>query len=196
MTQLFVMTLCAIAAFTGSASAQSADTVITPVASSITIPTSTLPSSSTSITNAAPQPSITHSSQYYYALAVHRDISYAMIPLFGVQYAMGRRLIKGGAPTWVRTTHIVGFHVLGAMAVVNTATGIVNVIATRKEKPDRLRRIIHTSLMLAGDAGFAYTASIAHDAAKQGPAEKRRHERAATVSMSLTTAGAVVMWLR
>jgi len=70
-------------------------------------------------------------------------------------------LLSGSNPAgWVRPMHGVGAGALGVLFGVNTITGVWNLVESRKD-PRALRRILHSTLMLAADAGFLYTASLA-----------------------------------
>ena len=51
-----------------------------------------------------------------------------------------------------------------------------------------------SALMLAADAGFAYTGITASNAS-ESPDNRARHKNAALVSMGLSTVGTVMMWL-
>ena len=83
---------------------------------------------------------------------------------------------------------------LGALFALNTVTGVWNLVDSRKDPAGRTRRLLHSALMLAADAGFAYTGSTASDAS-ESPHNRTRHKNAALVSMGLSTVGTVMMWL-
>lgn len=68
-----------------------------------------------------------HSDAYYTRLTIHRDLSYAMYPLYAAQYIAGQELWKKGrdAPTWAKTGHRVFATALVGVFGVNTVTGAV-----------------------------------------------------------------------
>lgn len=152
---------------------------------------------------AQPDQAVEHSDAYYTRLTIHRWGSYFMLPLFAGEYVLGNELLNGSNPAgWVRPAHRVGAIALGVLFGTNTVTGVWNLAESWKE-PGAARRIIHATLMLASDAGFAYTSSIAqreHDVRGdfgefRVGGDNRRHRDFAIGSMALSTAGAVMMWL-
>lgn len=146
------------------------------------------------------QHAIEHSDAYYTRLTIHRIGSYAMLPVFGAEYWLGQKLINGGNnEDWVKGAHGVVAGTLGALFAVNTITGAWNLYDARKD-PSAARRYLHSALMLAGDAGFIYTAAVAGEAddGREGgsvSSGNSRHRNAALFSMSLSTAGTLLMWL-
>ena len=143
----------------------------------------------------APQ-AIEYSDAYYTRLTIHRYGSYAELPLFGAQYLLGNKLINGTSASWVKPTHQAVAVALGGLFVTNTVTGVWNLVESRHEKEGRSRKLLHVGLMLAADAGFAYTATLASDATNGGPAQKKKHRNAALFSVGLATTGTIVMWTR
>jgi hypothetical protein len=139
-----------------------------------------------------PQQAIEHSDAYYTRLTIHRVGSYAMLPLFAGEYLLGEKLIDGDAANWVKSTHVVVAGAIGALFGVNTVTGVWNLIESRKD-PGGTRRLIHSALMLAADAGFAYTGTLPDD---DGESEgNNRHRDFAVGSMAVSAAGTALMWL-
>ncbi len=136
------------------------------------------------------------SDAYYTRLTIHRYGSYAMLPLFAGQYYLGNRLINGEGGSGTRDAHrAVAYGVAGVFAS-NTITGVWNAIESRHEKEGRGRRLLHGGLMLAADAGFAYTGlKLADDASSLGD-DAKEHRNAALVSVGLATTGTLLMWLR
>lgn len=144
---------------------------------------------------------VEYSDAYYTRLTIHRWGSYAMLPLFAGEYALGQRLLSGGAqPGWVRPAHGTVAGALGVLFAVNTITGGWNLWASRQDTEGRGKRIAHTVLMLAADAGFAATGALAPDDDESeggGSSENRAtlHRNVALGSMGLATAGTLMMWL-
>jgi hypothetical protein len=139
---------------------------------------------------------VEHSDAYYTRLTIHRYGSYAVLPLFAGQYYLGNKLINGSSNPDVKSVHKAVAYTIGGVFVVNTVTGVWNLIESRHDTDGRGRKLLHVGLMLAADAGFAYTGTLAGDASEKGPAEKRKHRNAALASIGLATAGTVTMWLR
>jgi hypothetical protein len=139
--------------------------------------------------------SIELSQGYYTRLGIHRVASYVTLPLFAGEYLLGERLLDDDddAPGWVKPAHTGVALALGGLFVTNTVTGVWNLWEARHVPEGRGRRILHTALMLAADAGFLYTASLAGDA-KDSDSGARKHRNAAIASISVATVSTVMMW--
>ena len=142
--------------------------------------------------------SIEVSEWYERRLRIHRYGAYATIPLFVFQAAAGNELYNKGntAPGWARTGHRVGAAALAAVFSVNTVTGLWNLWDSREVEQGRARRTIHTLLMLASDAGFAYAGiKLSEDAEQSGDA-RRKHRNLAYASMgvAITGSGMMLLW--
>jgi len=141
-----------------------------------------------------PRPrAIEYSDAYGTRLQIHRIGSYAELPLFASEYILGDRLMRQNPPDWMKPAHNIVAGGLGILFTVNTVTGVWNLVESRKDPEGRARRWVHSALMLAADAGFAYTGLIAGDA-KDSPEGRTRHKNAALVSMGLATTGTLIMW--
>lgn len=137
---------------------------------------------------------VSYSDAYYQRLTIHRYGSYAMLPLFAAEYVLGNELLNGRSPaSWVKPAHSAVAAGVGALFAVNTVTGAWNLWDARADENGRTRRIAHSALMLASDAGFAATGLIAGDA-KHSASAARRHRNVALASMGLSTAGTLLMW--
>lgn len=137
---------------------------------------------------------ITYSDAYAVRLKVHRIGSYTMLPLFAAEYALGQNLLNDSRPaSWLKPTHVGVALGVGTLFTVNTVTGALNLWESRNDPADRARRWIHASLMLASDAGFAWTGAVAggHRTSDQ----RQLHKNVALTSIGLSTAGTVMMWL-
>ena len=146
--------------------------------------------------------SIELSSGYYKRLGIHRTLSYVALPLFAGEYLLGEKLLDDNDPPgWVKGVHGGVALALGGIFLTNTVTGAWNLWEARRVPDGRARRILHTALMLAADAGFVYTATLAGDAGKEDdgtpktPDGGRKHRNAAIVSLSLATVSTVMMWI-
>lgn len=144
------------------------------------------------------QRSIDYSDAYYKRLTIHRIGSYIEFPLFGAEYLLGNELMNGSNPaSWVKPTHVIVAGTLGALFAVNTVTGVMNLYEARKDPENRVKRYLHTALMLGADAGFAYTGLVTAGEAGErgGDDDANQHRSSALVSMGVATAGTLIMWL-
>lgn len=138
------------------------------------------------------------SDAYATRLRIHQVASYFTIPLFVAQTVAGEQLYKadqGGQPRpgWAKSLHSGGAVGLGALFTVNTVTGVWNLWESRDQPVGRGRRLLHSALMLASDAGFAYTGAVLAEEAKESSEGRNRHRRAAYVSLGTALAGYGVM---
>lgn len=135
---------------------------------------------------------VEHSDFYYARLTIHKDASYAIIPLFVTEYAIGRSLFAHPPGSdGLRTAHsIVGAGLIGTFGL-NTVTGTWNLWDSRHDAPGRARRYVHTVLMLLADAGFVATEATApgDDDVLTDPGRKRLHRTLAITSMGLALGG-------
>jgi hypothetical protein len=153
---------------------------------------------------------IEYSDWYYRRLTMHRIGSYVEFPLFAGEYVLGDRLLHDQqqlgfvppgrhpdaprVPAGLLTAHTL---VAGGLAVLfgfNTITGGWNLWESRKEPVGRTRRIVHTVLMLAADAGFAATGA-AGGGAKHSQSGADTHRGLAEASMAVAGAGTIMMWV-
>jgi len=134
---------------------------------------------------------------YERRLRIHRYGAYATLPLFVFQAAAGNELYhKGsGADGWARNGHRVGATALATVFSVNTVTGLWNLWDSRAVPQGRTRRTIHTLLMLASDAGFAYAGIKLSEDAEQSAEARRKHRNTAYASMGVAVTGAGMMLL-
>ena len=177
------LTLIAVAPI--SAKAQSASDATAGV-------TSTTPASTDS-THRRPR-AIEYSDAYATRLKIHRIGSYAELPLFAAEWYLGDKLLQQNHSDWVKPAHVVVASGLGVLFVTNTVTGVWNLVESNKDPSGRTRRLLHSALMLAGDAGFAYT-GIDSGSAKESPENRNRHKNAGLVSFGISTVGTMMMWL-
>jgi hypothetical protein len=139
---------------------------------------------------------IEYSDAYSTRLTIHRWGSYTMLPLFAGEYYLGNRLLNGtNVPDWYKTAHVGVATGLGALFTVNTVTGVWNLWDSRKDPAGRTLRYVHTGLMLASDAGFAWAGAVGGSAEHNYNAGKR-HRNIALGSIGLSTLGTAIMWFR
>ena len=137
------------------------------------------------------------SDAYDTRLTIHRWASYATLPIFGAQAVVGQRLYdaenKGTTTQGLRDTHTAVAVALGTLFAVNTVTGTLNWWETRHQEKGRTWRTIHAALMLAADAGFAYTASIGNSG-RYDYKVRDRHRTAAEISAGTALISYIMMW--
>ena len=152
------------------------------------------------VTDTGRKQAVEHSDFYYKRLAIHRYASYATVPLFVTEYFLGEHLFKH--PGEGGSTKSAHGAVAGGIAVlfgVNTITGVWNLWDSRHEADGRTRRYLHSILMLAADAGFAWAGATAPG--DEGPgaeldSRRRKHRTIALSSMgiSLASYGMMLIW--
>jgi hypothetical protein len=138
---------------------------------------------------------IEYSDAYNTRLTIHRVASYTELPLFAAEWYLGDRLLNGvNPPGWMKPAHAGVAGALGVLFTVNTVTGAWNLWDSRADPAGRTRRYLHTGLMLASDAGFAWAGAIGGDA-KHSFNTGKRHRDIALGSIALSTVGTAMMWL-
>ena len=140
---------------------------------------------------------VSYSDWYGRRLAIHRTLTWAMIPLFAVSYYTGERLARDGrvnSPYAIRALH--PYAATGATVVfgVNTFTGIWNLWDARHDPEGRKRRIAHSVLFMIADAGFAYGGSIGNKARNDGDV-RNLHRTIALSSMGVSYVSMMLMLL-
>jgi len=153
----------------------------------------------------APEPPqlVEYSDAYLTRLKIHKYASYATLPLFAAAYVTGNELITKGdnAASWARKTHGAIAGSLGALFAINTITGVWNLYEGRHDPEGRTRRIIHSVLLLAADAGFLATAALAGESEGGeggferggGGGDNTAHRAMAITSMGLAFTGYMTM---
>ncbi|MGV3708768.1 MAG: hypothetical protein ACO1Q7_08000 [Gemmatimonas sp.] len=148
---------------------------------------------------------VTYSDWYSRRLTVHRYASYAMLPLFVGQYILGDRLLDQKEAQYngtrltpidskLRSRHAAVAGGVGALFLVNTTTGVWNLIESRHTVEGRKLRTLHAITMLVADAGFVTTGYLGSRTVNYGPPRARTHRNVALGSMLVSTAGASMMW--
>ncbi len=132
-----------------------------------------------------------YSDGYEVRAKVHKYASYLTLPLFAGQYLLGRKLDEGRAPESVRATHAALATTMVGLFGVNTVTGVWNAIEGRKNPNGFRRRLAHSLLMLASDAGFVATGLLAPT--NDGGGNRDRHKQLAIGSIGAATAGYLLM---
>lgn len=188
---LFCITLCAVPA--ASRAQDSVPTFPTRLQPQLAITVDSVRGSAQSVNQA-----VEHSDAYYTRLTIHHYGSFIELPLFGAEYLLGQKLITGTVAqgSSIKSAHKIVALGLAGLFTVNTVTGVWNLVESRHDKEGRTTKWLHVGLMLASDAGFAYTGAIASNARRGTIADRNNHRNAALVSIGLATGGTLLMWLR
>lgn len=136
---------------------------------------------------------IEYSDWYARRLLVHRIGSYTMLPLFATEYYLGNKLLNGDGTDGENNAHGVVAGGLGVLFTVNTVTGLWNLYDSRQDPAGRKKRFVHSALMIAADAGFAWAGAIG-GGARESSSTRSLHKNIAIGSMGLSTVGAAMMW--
>jgi hypothetical protein len=143
---------------------------------------------------------VEHSDAYQTRAKIHKYASFATLPLFAAEFALGQSLYNTSAnPGSKRAAHgIVGAGIVGLFAV-NTVTGAWNMFGEDRKDPNgRTLRLVHGLLMMAADVGFVATTRSGPNSRSQRQAltfetSKVAHRNMAIASISVGTAGYLLM---
>jgi hypothetical protein len=137
--------------------------------------------------------SIEYSDWYARRLEIHKVLAYTELPLFATEYYLGQKLLNGDGTDTEKNLHQVVAGGLGVLFTLNTVTGVWNLYDSRQDPSDRKRRYVHSALMLASDAGFAWAGAIG-GGARNSASTRSLHKNIAIGSMGLSTIGTAMMW--
>ncbi len=145
----------------------------------------------------APRPvAVEYSDAYYTRAKIHKYASFATLPLFATEVALGQTIYNdpNANSSAVKGAHIaVGTAITGLFAV-NTVTGVWNMWESRHEPEHHKLKLAHGILMLAADAGFV--ATFASGPSGHGTtleSDKQTHRTLALTSMGVATASYLLM---
>ena len=141
---------------------------------------------------------VEHSDAYLMRAKIHRIASWATLPLFGAELALGTSIYNGvERGDWRKGAHgAVGAAIVGLFGV-NTVTGVWNLFGESWNDKGRGLRLVHGLLMLAADAGFVAT-SMSTPSEHRGftfQADRATHRNLALASIGVGTTGYLVMLL-
>jgi hypothetical protein len=147
---------------------------------------------------------IEYSDGYRTRLKIHKYASFATLPLFVAQFAVGQKLYDGNGSDGLRSAHgaLVGGTAL--LFGVNTVTGVWNLREGRKDPNHRTKRVLHGLLMLAADGGFVATGLLAPEGEHElrdgferpgGGHSRSTHRALALGSMGVATVSYLMMLL-
>jgi len=160
------------------------DTIAIPTPASVNPPLPTPPQ--------APPTPTPYTRAYEVRQNIHKYASYATLPLFATEFALGESLgSEPGSSGSARGLHgAVGAGLVG-LFVLNTVTGGWNLWQSRHEKDHRTPRMLHGFLMIAANAGFVATAASAPSRHNPSAFEHDRsvHHNMAIASIGIGTAG-------
>jgi hypothetical protein len=141
-----------------------------------------------------------YSDGYRTRLKIHKIASYATLPLFAAQFAVGQKLYNGNGSDGTRSLHGALAATTAALFAVNTVTGIWNLSEGRKDPNHRTKRMVHGILMAVADAGFVATGIMtpSHEGNDSGfetggGTSQSTHRAVALTSMGIATVAYVMM---
>ena len=138
-----------------------------------------------------------YSDAYKTRAKIHKYASFATLPLFATEFALGQSLYNTPSDS-KKSAHIaIGSGIIGLYAVQGV-TGLMNLLEAKKDpNPDgKKRRLTHAILMLASGAGFAITPMVApghRDQLEFGSGSASTHRAVAFTSIGIGTAGYLLM---
>ena len=144
---------------------------------------------------------ITYSDAYQLRAKIHKYGSFATLPLFATEFALGQSLYNNpsNADTKKGLHAAVGTGIVGLFGV-NSVTGIWNMVEDRHNSEGHKLRLIHGLLMLTANAGFVATAATAPHAEGRrfpaSPSNRALHRDLALGSIGVGTIGYTLMLFR
>ncbi|HEY7057925.1 MAG TPA: hypothetical protein VH458_15425 [Vicinamibacterales bacterium] len=144
---------------------------------------------------------IEYSDGYQLRRKIHRYASFATLPLFAAEVALGQSMYNTAPAddSAKRGLHAaIGAGIIGLFGV-NTVTGAWNLFGEGRKDPNhRTLRLVHGLLMMAADAGFVATAMSGPNSRNPRHAvtyetDKVTHRNLAVASISVGTAGYLLM---
>lgn len=153
---------------------------------------------------AAPAPramAFEYSDGYRTRLKIHKYASYATLPLFIAQFAVGQKLYNGNGSDTTRSVHGALAATTAVLFAVNTVTGIWNLSEGRKDPNHRTKRMVHGLLMAVASAGFVATGIMTPHHGEEGDfgfqssggTSASTHRAVALTSMGVATVGYLMM---
>jgi hypothetical protein len=143
---------------------------------------------------------ITYSDGYLLRAKIHKYASFATLPLFATEVALGQSIYNDPTNADSRKgAHIaVGTGIIGLFGV-NAVTGVWNMVEDRHNPEGKKLRLIHGILMLTANAGFVATAATGphgeshHHPMPPSESDKALHRGLAIGSMAVGTVGYTIM---
>ena len=147
---------------------------------------------------------ITYSDGYLLRAKIHKYASFATLPLFATEVALGQSLYNDdpASADSKKGAHIaVGTGIIGLFGV-NAVTGVWNMVEDRHNPKGHTLRLVHGLLMLTANAGFVATAATGphHQGGRRfstpippSEADKALHRNLAFGSIAVGTVGYTIM---
>ncbi|MCU1384713.1 MAG: putative rane protein [Acidobacteria bacterium] len=152
---------------------------------------------------AEPQPAtarpvaIEYSDAYYTRAKIHKYASFATLPLFATEVALGQSIYNdaNAAASARRGAHIAVGTGITALFAVNTVTGAWNMWESRHDPSHHRAKLLHGILMMGADAGFVATFASGPGgrAGVTLDSEKQTHRTIALTSMGIATGSYLLM---
>jgi hypothetical protein len=143
---------------------------------------------------------VEYSDGYRLRQKIHKYASYAMLPLFGAEFAVGQSLYNSSANADSRRgAHAALGAAIGTLFGINTVTGAWNMFGEGRKDPNgRTLRLVHGLLMMAADVGFLATAASGPNSESERhnltfESDKVTHRNIAVASMGIGTVGYLIM---
>ena len=139
---------------------------------------------------------VEYSDGYKTRARIHKISSFATLPLFVAQYAVGQKLYNGNGSDSTRSLHNALAASTAVLFGVNTVTGVWNLGEGRKDPKGRTKRMIHGLLMAAADTGFVATGMLAPETDEgegEGGGNRSTHRTVALASMGVATVAYLMM---
>src|SRR5262249_14190750 len=136
----------------------------------------------------------TYSSGYEVRLKIHKYASYATLPLFATEFALGQSLYNNPDTGSRKGLHAaLGTGIVGLFGV-NAVTGVWNLWESRHAENGRKLRIAHSVLMLASTGGFVAASATGPNSRRPSfDSDKVTHRNIAVASIGVGTAGYLLM---
>jgi hypothetical protein len=140
-----------------------------------------------------------YSDAYRTRAKIHKYASFATLPLFATEFALGQSLYNNPSGGKKGAHVAVGTGIIGLYGV-QAVTGVWNLVEASKDPntDGKKRRLVHSILMLASGAGFAITPATApgrRDRLEFGNSSASTHRAVAFTSIGIGTAGYLLMLL-
>jgi hypothetical protein len=144
---------------------------------------------------------VEHSHAFQMRSKIHKYASFATLPLFAAEVALGQSIYDGTSDSGgKKAAHAAVGIGITALFGVDTVTGVWNMFGKegRMDKQGRKLRLVHGLLMLVADVGFVATLAAAPESEHGGAAfanDRATHRNLAIASISVGTAGYLAMLL-
>jgi len=138
-----------------------------------------------------------YSDAYRTRAKIHKYASFATLPLFATEFALGQSLYNNPSDSKKGAHIAIGTGIIGLYGV-QAVTGVWNLVEASRDPntAGKKRRLVHSILMLASGAGFAITPLTApgdRDLFEVGDSSPSTHRAIAFTSIGIGTAGYLLM---